>query len=89
MSTTIPDGIDAARARNARDTVTGRLHVTGDEARYMLGYLRYRLGVRATRPGPKHYLGAWSLRRLLALEAEVDAYITLAQVGQDEEVDVA
>ena len=81
MSTTIPDGVTAARARQARLEVARRLHVSADEATYMIAWMRYRAGI-IQRPRawvPNH---AW-------LEAEVDRYLTLIDAGDDPEVDEA
>jgi len=79
VATTIPDGQRIARERAAREQIT-YLRPDGDEARYMLAFVRWRLGTRASRPGPAHYLGdGWAPARCAALEAEVDAYLAIAR----------
>ena len=81
MSTTIPDGVTAALASQARLEDDLRLHVSADEGTYMITYMLYRAGI-IQRPRswvPNH---AW-------LEAEVDRYLTLIDAGDDPEVDEA
>ena len=62
--------------------IPGDLHMNldGNEARYAMAMLRYRLGLRSSRPGPGHYLGRnWETVRTQRIEDLVDALLDVAR----------
>jgi hypothetical protein len=81
-SPTIPDGVSAARLRNAQRLVPGRMTLTGDEARYMVACLRRRAGVVTTGPDRGVYRVSAAQARRVAVE--LDRYLLLVCHGQDE-----
>ena len=85
MSTTIPDGVALARDRRRRTlrNQVNSLNLDGDEARYVVAFMRWRLKMRATRPGVAYWLGeGWDARRATRLENAADALLELAGGGR-------
>ena len=82
---TIPDGVSAARLRNAQLAVPRRMTLTGDEARYMVALLRHKAGIVMGRPDRVVYrMGRAQAQRV---ELELARYLLLICHGEDEDVD--